>query len=158
MRRSALAFVVALVLVACSDDSPDRQAAVAERGEHVMPFDLDATTHRFDSVPTGLVETVLADDPSDADQVRLIREHLRHEGDRFRTGDYGDPAAIHGDDMPGLAELEAGAADVAVTFEDVDAGARLTFATADPTLVDALHRWGRAQTTDHHTGSQRPES
>ena len=28
-------------------------------------------------------------------------------------------------------------------------GARLTFSTDDPDLVNALHRWAEAQTTDH---------
>lgn len=150
-RHPAVAIAVALAVAACSDDSPDRQAAIAERGEHVMPFDLATTTHRFEPTATGLVETVLADDPGDTEQVTLVREHLRHEADRFRAGDYGDPATIHGEDMPGLTELEAGAADIAIADEPVDAGARLTFTTADPALVDALHRWARAQTTDHHT-------
>jgi len=154
--RLAVATVVGLsvgLVVACGDtgddELADRQTAVAERGSEVMPFDLDATTHRFDPSDTGLVETVVADDPSDADQVESIREHLALEADRFSRGDYGDPAAIHGHDMPGLAELEAGAASVTVTFDELTDGARLAFTTDDPELVDALHRWGEAQTTDH---------
>jgi hypothetical protein len=150
-----------VLVVACGDTDDDqladRQAAVAERGSDVMPFDLDATTHRFDPSATGLVETVVADDPSDTDQVELIREHLAHEADRFGRGDYGDPAAIHGHDMPGLAELEAGAASVTITFDELTDGARIAFTTDDPELVDALHRWGEAQTTDHGTHADHPE-
>jgi hypothetical protein len=145
-----------LVVAACGGDGegdggagPDRQDEVAERGAEVMPFDLDATTHRFEPTATGLEQTVVADDAGDSEQVALIREHLSAEADRFRAGDYGDPAAIHGDDMPGLAELSAGAAAVEVGLVDVDGGARLTFTSDDPALVDALHRWGAAQTMDH---------
>src|SRR5690606_6813965 len=63
--------VVALVvagLVAvggCGDDGSagsDRQAEVAERGASVMPFDLDATVHRFEPRDDGLVQTVVAHD------------------------------------------------------------------------------------------------
>jgi hypothetical protein len=127
----------------------DRQAEVAERGASVMPFDLDATTHRFESRDDGLVQTVVADDATDGDQVALVRGHLADEAGRFAAGDFGDPAAIHGDDMPGLAALAAGAARVDVAYADVPGGARITFSTGDPDLVDALHRWGEAQVGDH---------
>jgi hypothetical protein len=95
------------------------------------------------------VQTVVADDRRDAEQVALVQEHLAQEAARFRAGDYGDPAAIHGDDMPGLAQLEAGAAAIAIAYEPTDAGGRITYATDDPVLVDALHRWAEAQATDH---------
>lgn len=150
--------VLALVglLAACGGGDDEgaggsRQDQVAERGADVMPFDLDATTHRFEPTATGLEQTVVADDPADAGQVALIRQHLADEAERFRAGDYRDPAAIHGDDMPGLAELEAGAAAVDVDLADLADGARLTFTSADPTLVNALHRWADAQTMDHGT-------
>lgn len=137
---------------ACGGSDPgNRQDEVAERGAQVMPFDLDATTHRFDDRDDGLVQTVVADDEDDADQVRLIREHLAHEAERFAAGDLGDPAAIHGADMPGLAALEAGAAagDVEVAYESTRGGARLTYTADDPALVTALHEWSAAQVTDH---------
>jgi hypothetical protein len=132
----------------------ERQSEVAERGADVMPFDLDATTHRFEPTDTGLTQTVVADDPSDTSQVELIRDHLAHEADRFEQGDYGDPATTHGDEMPGLTELEAGADSVTINYDELPDGARLAFTTDDPTLVDALHRWGRAQTTDHGTHAE----
>lgn len=148
----AVAALAVLGLSACGDDDggpADRQAEVAERGAEVMPFDLEATTHHFEPTTDGLVETVVADDPGDEEQVGLIREHLASEAERFTAGDYGDPADIHGDDMPGLAELEAGAADVGIVYDDIEAGGRITFTSERPDLVDALHRWGEAQTTDH---------
>jgi hypothetical protein len=142
-------------LLGCSGGSgvdghvSQRQDEVAERGAEVMPFDLDATTHRFDPTAEGLVQTVTADDPDDTEQVALVREHLAAEAERFRRGDFADPAAIHGDAMPGLAELEAGAAAVTIDLAEIGAGAQLTFSTDDAALVDALHRWGEAQTMDH---------
>lgn len=145
---AALALALALAAVACGD-AGSRRAEVAERGGEVMPFDLDATTHRFTPVGDGLVQTVVADDPGDADQVALVRSHLADEAGRFAAGDYGDPAAIHGDDMPGLAALEAGSSAVEVTHADVPGGATITYATTDPALVEALHLWAEAQVTDH---------
>lgn len=149
--------VIVVVLAGCgadqeserSDSTSQRQEEVAERGAEVMPFDLETTTHRFEPTPEGLVQTVVADDPGDAEQVELVQDHLTSEAERFRSGDYRDPAAIHGESMPGLAELEAGAASVTIEYQPRDDGAQLTFRTDDPALVDALHRWGEAQTADH---------
>lgn len=85
-----------------------RQAEIAAKSRKVMPFDLDRTTHRFTKTTTGGIQTVTADDPADAQQIKLIREHLTEEIAAFRKGDYGDPASIHGGQMPGLRELEQG--------------------------------------------------
>lgn len=127
---------------------------MAERGAEVMPFDLDATTHRFTPRPDGLEQTVVADDPDDTAQVALIRQHLGEEQQRFERGDFSDPAHIHGDDMPGLATLQPRADDVRVSYRDIPAGGRLRFTTTEAELIDALHAWGRAQTFDHgsHAG------
>ena len=151
--RYAAVLLLSLAVAACTNDNADatkdRQDEVAEKGAEVMPFDLDATTHQFDPTDDGLVETVVADDPDDAEQVELVQEHLTDEADRFRRGDYADPAAIHGQDMPGLATLEEQAASIDVELELLPDGASLTFSTDDPAVVDALHAWGEAQTSDH---------
>lgn len=153
-----LAAAAAVLVAGCGDDSAastDGQDDVATRGADVMPFDLEATTHRFEPVDDGLVETVVADDHDDTEQVELIRRHLAHEASRFARGDYGDPATIHGDDMPGLAELEPGAGDIRVNYQLVDNGGRITYTSSTPALVDALHRWGAAQTSDDGAHAER---
>lgn len=148
--RFALVLVsVALVVAACGDTSTDRQAEVAERGAEVMPFDLDATTHRFTKTSGGGLQTVTADDPSDETQVRLVREHLRDERDKFARGDFDDPARIHGMDMPGVAELSVGYQRVDVTYAQVPAGAELRYTTDEADLVDAIHAWFDRQVADH---------
>ena len=130
-----------------------REHGVEQHSRDVMPFDLSRATHAFDPMPDGLVETVVTLPPVDPAQVDAIRGHLRHEAERFGAGDWSDPARIHGDDMPGLAELRAGSDRLTVTYADVDAGGRLTYSSEDPALVDALHRWGAAQSADHsHPG------
>ena len=94
--RVALGAVVVLA-AACGQDADgagDRQAEVADRGAEVMPFDLDATTHRFEPLDDGLLQTVVVDDPADADQVALVREHLADEAERFASGDFDDPASL----------------------------------------------------------------
>src|SRR5512144_88425 len=80
-----------------------RQAIVRDRGAQVMPFDLDQTTHIFTPTGTGGVEKVIVKDSNDAEQIRMIQDHLEHEAAQFSNGDFADPAAIHGERMPGLA-------------------------------------------------------
>jgi hypothetical protein len=131
------------------DRRTDRQEAVAERGRTVMPFDLEATTHHFTPSETGGVQDVVADQPDDAKQVNLIRGHLQQEAEAFGQGDFGDPSQIHGDSMPGLAELEDGYERVEVRYRERPDGATLTYTTDEPALVDALHDWFEAQLSDH---------
>ncbi|WNZ09873.1 aspartate carbamoyltransferase [Streptomyces sp. 11x1] len=131
------------------DRRTDRQEAVAERGRTVMPFDLEATTHHFTPSETGGVQDVVADRPDDTEQVNLIRTHLQQEAEAFGQGDFGDPSQIHGDSMPGLAELEDGYERVEVRYRERPDGATLTYTTDEPTLVDALHDWFEAQLSDH---------
>ena len=73
-----------------------------------MPFDLERTTHRFEKLADGGVQTVVTDD-GDREQIGLVRTHLRKEARLFRQGVFTDPVTIHGPNMPGVAELEAGA-------------------------------------------------
>jgi hypothetical protein len=126
-----------------------RQEQIARRGGEVMPFDLEATTHVFEKNEEGGVQRVVADDPGDAGNVAAIRAHLREEADAFARGEFSDPAAIHGEDMPGLAELEAGAGRIGIRYEDVRAGAQITLRSEDQELVGAVHEWFDAQLSDH---------
>lgn len=148
----AVGLLATAALAGCGGDADalaQRQTEVAQRGAEVMPFDLEATTHRFEPTDTGLVQSVVADDPDDTEQIELIRQHLEEEAARFARGDLDDPASIHGEDMPGLAELRSGAADIDIQLVSLDDGARLIYTTDDPALIDALHRWGEAQLSDH---------
>lgn len=86
--------------------STERQAEVARRGAEVMPFDVAKTTHVFTKTDRGGTQRVVAKDPADAEQVRLVRAHLHEIQAQFRSGDFSGPAHIHGETMPGLAELK----------------------------------------------------
>lgn len=126
-----------------------RQAAVAERGAAVMPFDLERTTHIFAPQPDGGLQQVIAHDPQDTTQITLIRGHLQEEAAKFQQGDFNDPATIHGDAMPGLAELRAGYAQIEVAYAELPNGAEIRYTTSDPAMVTAIHNWFQAQLSDH---------
>ncbi len=118
-------------------------------GSGVMPFDVGKTLHVFQMTDDGGIQEVLARDPADAPQVAMIQQHLRLEAERFQKGDFSDPAALHGEDMPGLRELSAGAADLTVTYVPLANGARIVFVANDRHLVTAVHRWFGAQLSEH---------
>lgn len=152
MKTTILSFALALIAASAGAHAgnPQRQADVARRGADVMPFSLAATQHVFTKTETGGTQRVLARDPRDAAQVQLVRRHLREIASQFRQGDFSGPAHIHGDEMPGLAQLRAAPpGSIAISYRDVPRGAELVYRTADPALRAALHSWFDAQVSDH---------
>jgi hypothetical protein len=143
-----------LGVVACDDpDLEQRQEEVAESGRSVMPFDLDATTHVFQKLEDGGLQSVMADE-EDAEQVSLIRAHLAAEAERFARGDFHDPAMIHGADMPGLHALMMGHERLEIVYREIERGGEIRYASADSSLVAAIHQWFDAQLTDHGEHAQ----
>ena len=139
-----------LVLMSCANVfAGSRQAHVHNMAHRVMPFDISKTVHIFKMTEFGGVQSVIAKDPGASDQIALIQQHLQHEAERFQQGDYGDPAKLHGADMPGLKDLQAGAAHIKIFYKALPAGAQITFKTTDRHLLTALHRWFGAQLSEH---------
>jgi len=126
-----------------------RQVMVHDMGSHVMPFDLTQTTHIFEMTESGGVQQVIAKNTDDTEQVALIQQHLQHEAMMFSTGDFSDPTSLHGDAMPGIKELTAGAAHINVEYAALPDGGQITFTTQDLQLITAIHRWFGAQLSDH---------
>lgn len=122
-----------------------------------MPFDLSRTVHLFRMTETGGVQRVLIRDADASEQVALIRGHLEHEARAFQRGDYADPARLHGAQMPGLKELQAGAARVKVIYAALPDGAEIRFETTDPALLTAIHRWFGAQLSEHGADARAEE-
>ncbi|SAL66956.1 hypothetical protein AWB67_07261 [Caballeronia terrestris] len=128
----------------------ERRAQVAQRGAEVMPFSLKATTHIFSKSHDGGSQRVIAKNPSDGVQIRLIREHLREIQAHFQRGDFSGPARTHGPDMPGLAYLEAAKpGQISIAYKDIKSGGQITYRSDDPKLVSSLHAWFDAQLSDH---------
>lgn len=125
------------------------QAMIHDMGQQVMPFDLSKTTHIFKMTESGGSQQVIAKDPTDSAQIKLIQQHLQHEAMRFSAGDFSDPTSIHGGDMPGVKELAVGAAQIKTEYMALPNGAQITFTTQDLHLITAIHRWFGAQLSDH---------
>jgi hypothetical protein len=114
-----------------------------------MPFDMSKTMHIFKMTEFGGVQRVVAKDANARDQIMLIQQHLQHEAQRFQQGDFSDPATLHGMDMPGLKELQAGASRIKISYAALPNGAEIRFETSDLHLLTAVHRWFGAQLSEH---------
>lgn len=122
---------------------------VVERGKQVMPFNLEKTLHIFDKTETGGVQQVVATNANDAEQIHLVRQHLSAIAARFSKGDFSGPKQIHGDDMPGVAELSAGADRIRFDYQDLPNGGQIEYRSTDPQLITAVHSYFDAQLKDH---------
>ncbi len=148
------AIFLVVLLAACSTQShSDRIAEVAKKGESVMPFDLERSTHIFRKQADGGLQQVVSDD-GDADQIAEIRAHLEEEAGRFQNGDFHDPAMIHGDDMAGLHELVQGADQLSIVYSEIENGGQIVYSAEIPELVEALHLWFDQQLSDHGSHAQ----
>jgi hypothetical protein len=52
-------------------------------------------------------------------------------------------------DMPGVNELEQGAAGIEVVYAQTPGGAQITYTSTEPTLISAIHAWFDRQASDH---------
>jgi hypothetical protein len=127
-----------------------RQAEVSERGKEVMPFKLEATTHIFSKQSDGGIQHVVAKSSKDTAQVRFVRQHLQQIQEEFLKGDFSGPTRIHGQSMPGLAQLQSDkSGQIIIKYKNVEGGGELTYKKIEPSLVIALHAWFDAQLSDH---------
>lgn len=128
----------------------ERIDEIAERGAHVMPFNLDQTMHVFSKKEYGGLQQVVVKKASDIEQIKLIREHLAKIAVDFKQGKYTGPTRLHGEKMPGLTRLKkAKSNEIDIDYTDLPDGAQITYKTDKPDLVDAIHQWFDAQMSDH---------
>lgn len=145
-----LTLFITFTVYAAENADERRLDEIAERGSHVMPFDLEKTTHIFTQTPNGGIQQVIAKNKSDAEQINLIRTHLSEISNEFKRGNFSNPVKIHGKDMPGLAELEAAqSGQITFEYEELPDGAQITYSTEVEKLRHAIHQWFDAQLSDH---------
>lgn len=127
----------------------NRQAMIHENGSKIMPFDLNHTSHIFKKTLNGGIQQVVIKDIKDNEQIPMIRLHLQREAQLFQKGNFSDPSGLHGEEMPGLKELSQGAENITISYADLPNGAQISYSTKDTTLINAIHQWFDAQTSDH---------
>jgi hypothetical protein len=145
-----LASFITAPIYAVEKADEERLDEVAERGSHVMPFDLEKTTHVFSKTDNGGIQQVIAKDISDAEQISLIRAHLSKISNEFKQGNFSNPEKVHGADMPGLSELKiAKLGQIKIEYTELPDGAQIGYSTELPQFINAIHQWFDAQLSDH---------
>jgi hypothetical protein len=143
-----------IILLALLHQQPthDHHAEVDRRGDAVMGFSHEKTTHHFRLRSYGGEIEVAANDPGDTASAARIRGHLSHIAQMFRDGDFTAPLLIHARNPPGTQTMTRLKDRIAYDLEDAPGGARVRVTTTDAEALAAVHEFLRFQIADHRTG------
>jgi len=126
--------------------------AVNRRGDHVMGFSHEKTTHHFRLRADGGEIEVTANDAKDAESRAQIRAHLPHVAQMFAAGNFNAPILVHDRTPPGVPVLEKLKDQVSYQYEEVENGGRVRIRTKNTEALRAVHEFLRFQIEDHKTG------
>ena len=134
--------------------SPQEQhhEGVVKRGDEVMEFSHEKTTHHFRLYPDGGAIEAEANDPKDIASQDQIRSHFAHIVTMFTAGDFSAPMLIHAQNPPGTAEMRRLGDSLQYKLETTEKGARIRIITKDLDALRAVHEFLRFQISDHQTG------
>jgi len=136
-----------------TQDSPaEHHAAVNSRGDHVMGFSHEKTTHHFRLFKDGGAIEVEANDAKDANSRDMIRMHLEHIAKMFAQGNFNAPMLIHATNPPGTPTMTELQGQIHYQFEKTESGGRVRIQTANERALDAVHQFLRFQIAEHQTG------
>jgi hypothetical protein len=127
-------------------------AAMNNRGDHVMGFDHDKTTHHFALTKSGGSIQVQANDSSDSASRDHIRMHLQHIAKAFAAGDFEDPMEVHSQVPPGVPVMKNSKTKISYRYESIERGGKVVIQTDDEDVVKAVHEYLRFQIEEHKTG------
>jgi hypothetical protein len=133
-------------------ETTKRSEGMVNRGEHVMGFSHETTTHHFRLFKDGGEILVAANDPNDKPNIDQIRRHLGHIAKMFSAGNFNAPMIIHDTNPPGVATMTRLNQQIRYEFSETDRGARIRVVTPSPETTDAVHAFLLFQIVDHHTG------
>jgi hypothetical protein len=146
-------YVVLLSLPHATPASPQHDdAALNNRGDHVMGFGHDKTTHHFELTKTGGIIQVRANDSSDSESRDHIRMHLQHISKSFAAGDFKDPMDVHAEEPPGVPVMKKLKSNITYRYEAIDRGGRVLIQTKDSDALAAVHEYLQYQSREHKTG------
>jgi hypothetical protein len=156
VRRLPLLLSLAIApAIASAQQNPPKQdkrsEGVVDRGEHIMGFSHDATTHHFRLFSDGGEIEVTVNDPKDKASIDQIRTHLRHIAKMFASGNFKAPMLIHDTNPPGTATMARLKEQIRYEFSKTARGGRIRVVTSSPETTDAVHAFLLFQIVDHRT-------
>jgi hypothetical protein len=150
MKTKLIATLLLMTTAILAQD--DHHKGVEQRGDHMMGFSHDKTTHHFRLYADGGAIEVTANDPKDTESRDQIRMHLSHIAAMFAAGNFKSPMLIHDQVPPGAPVLQTLKAELRYRYEDIDRGGRVRIATQNKTALAAVYEFLRFQIADHQTG------
>jgi hypothetical protein len=123
-----------------------------ERGDTVMGFSQDKTTHHFLITADGGQIVVEAKEPKDQESVKQIQKHLEVVAQEFTDGDFDMPHAVHLQTPPGADVMIALKTKIDYKYEESPVGAKVVISTKDPKALTAIHDFLKFQIEEHQTG------
>ena len=152
MKRT-LTITLFLTFGAFAQDHKDMQhEEVNQRGDQVMGFSHEKTTHHFRLTKDGGTIEVTANDSKDTDSRDKIQMHLGHIAGMFAEGNFEAPMLIHEVTPPGVPVMQRLKAEINYAFSKLERGGELRIATKNAEALKAIHEFLRFQITDHKTG------
>ncbi len=123
-----------------------------KRGDRVMGFDHEKTTHHFRLLPDGGLIQVEAKDAKDIAGRDQVRMHLSHIATMFADGNFKAPMLIHDQTPPGVPVMQRLKAEITYKFEKSGRGGRVRITTKNAEALNAIHEFLRFQIKEHKTG------
>ena len=142
--------IMAAALMVFAQDA--HHDAVDKRGDHVMGFSHEKTTHHFRLYKDGGAIEVTANDAKDTESRDQIRMHLSHIAKMFASGDFNAPMLIHDHVPPGVPVMQKLKSEIKYEFQNTDRGGVVRITTSNEEAVKAVHEFLRFQIDDHGTG------
>ena len=129
-----------------------RHQGVVQRGDEVMGFSHEKTTHHFRLDSDGGTIEAEANDAKDTASRDQIRSHFGHIVTMFAGGNFSAPMLIHAQNPPGTETMKRLRDAIEYKMESTEKGGRIRITTKDPEALRAVHEFLRFQIADHHTG------
>lgn len=130
----------------------DHDAMLNQRGDHVMGFSHDKTTHHFELNQDGGIIEVRANDLKDTESRDQIRSHFRHIVQMFAAGNFNVPMLVHAQEVPGTAAMSQLKDQLHWELHETPRGAKILITADNKPALDAVHEFLRFQIADHKTG------
>ena len=125
---------------------------VVQRGDEVMGFSHEKTTHHFRLYADGGAIEAEAKDAQDTASRDAIRSHFGHIVTMFAAGNFSAPMLIHAQNPPGTEEMKRLREKIHYSLENTEQGGRIRIITKDAEALRAVHEFLRFQIKDHQTG------
>ena len=125
---------------------------VVKRGDEVMGFSHEKSSHHFRLYPDGGAIEAEAKDAKDTASRDEIRSHFGHIAKLFAEGDFSAPMLIHAQNPPGTDGMKRLRNAIEYKLESTEKGARIRITTRDAEALRAVHEFLRFQIADHQTG------